>query len=141
MHEESSKPLLATCFLLLSCSACCLLHASILFGLFFDPEDGGDMFLRSVSLLTTDYVALYARRQNSSQSPLRTSNPTFSEAYCQTPSFCDPLLRETKFYARKKDAEVSLVYEYFSLFVFARLRYIKDSDLNSSKHSPNLNCY
>jgi hypothetical protein len=25
------------------------LHAGFLFGLFFDPEDGGDMFLRNIS--------------------------------------------------------------------------------------------
>jgi hypothetical protein len=33
----SCSPLLATCF-----------HAGFLLGLFFDPEDGGDMFLRNV---------------------------------------------------------------------------------------------
>jgi hypothetical protein len=27
---------------------CYLLHAGFLLGLFFDPEDGGDMFLRNV---------------------------------------------------------------------------------------------
>jgi hypothetical protein len=27
---------------------CHLLHASFLLGLFFDPEDGGDVFLQSV---------------------------------------------------------------------------------------------
>jgi hypothetical protein len=39
-HLEDRKisgALLATCF-----------HASFLLGLFFDPEDGGDMFLRNV---------------------------------------------------------------------------------------------
>jgi hypothetical protein len=35
-----------------------LLHASFLLGLFFNPEDGGDMFLR----ISMDYVALYPRR-------------------------------------------------------------------------------
>jgi hypothetical protein len=29
-------------------SACCLLHAYFLLGLSFDPEDGGDLFLRNV---------------------------------------------------------------------------------------------
>jgi hypothetical protein len=30
--------------------------------LFFDLEDGGDMFLRNVGSLSTDYTALYPRR-------------------------------------------------------------------------------
>jgi hypothetical protein len=30
------------------CSVCYMLHAGFLLGLFFDPEDGGDMFLRNV---------------------------------------------------------------------------------------------
>jgi hypothetical protein len=29
-----------------------------LLGLFFDPEDGGDMFLRNVGGISTDYTAL-----------------------------------------------------------------------------------
>jgi hypothetical protein len=37
-----------------------------LLGLFFDPEDGGDMFLQNASWLSTDYTALYPRRLNSS---------------------------------------------------------------------------
>jgi hypothetical protein len=49
------EPLLATHF-----------HTGFLLGLFFDPEDGGDMFLQNVSRLSTDYAALYPRRQNSS---------------------------------------------------------------------------
>jgi hypothetical protein len=28
---------------------CCLLHAGFLLGLFFDPEYGGDIFLRNVA--------------------------------------------------------------------------------------------
>jgi hypothetical protein len=35
-------------------------------GLFFGPEDRGDMFLRKVGCLSTDYTVLYPRRQNSS---------------------------------------------------------------------------
>jgi hypothetical protein len=42
---------LATCF-----------HAVILLGLFFDTEDGDDMFLRNVGWLLTDYTALCPRR-------------------------------------------------------------------------------
>jgi hypothetical protein len=30
--------------------------------IFFDPEDGGDMFLRKVGRLSKDYTALYPRR-------------------------------------------------------------------------------
>jgi hypothetical protein len=29
-------------------SACNLLHTGFLFSVFFDPEDGGDMFLRNI---------------------------------------------------------------------------------------------
>jgi hypothetical protein len=38
--------------------------------LVFYPEDGGDMLLRDVGWLSTDYTALYPRTQNSSQPPL-----------------------------------------------------------------------
>jgi hypothetical protein len=31
----------------------------------FDPEGGGDMLLRNVGGLSTDYTALYPRRENS----------------------------------------------------------------------------
>jgi hypothetical protein len=31
-------------------------------GLIFDPEDGGDNFLRNVGWLSADYTALYPRR-------------------------------------------------------------------------------
>jgi hypothetical protein len=37
-----------------------------LLGLFFDPENGWDMFLRNVGWLSTDYTASYPRRYNSS---------------------------------------------------------------------------
>jgi hypothetical protein len=47
----SGSTLLATCF-----------QAGFLLGLFFDPEDGDDMFLRNVSWPSTDYTALYPRR-------------------------------------------------------------------------------
>jgi hypothetical protein len=43
-----------------------LLHAGFFFGLLFYPEDVGDIFLRNVSCLSTDYTVLYPRRQNSS---------------------------------------------------------------------------
>jgi hypothetical protein len=33
--------------------------------LFFNPEDGGGMFLRTVSRLSTDYTALHPRTKNS----------------------------------------------------------------------------
>jgi hypothetical protein len=32
--------------------------------LFFDPEEGGDMFLRNVSRFSKDYTMLYPRRHN-----------------------------------------------------------------------------
>jgi hypothetical protein len=34
---------------------------------YFDPEDGGDMFLRNVGWHSTDYTALYPRRWYSSK--------------------------------------------------------------------------
>jgi hypothetical protein len=43
-----------------------LLAASFLLGLFFDPEDGGNMFLLNDECLSVDYTALYPRRQNTS---------------------------------------------------------------------------
>jgi hypothetical protein len=39
-----------------------LLHDDFLHGLFFNPEDGGDIFLRNVGLFSTAYKALYQRR-------------------------------------------------------------------------------
>jgi hypothetical protein len=46
--SEEYVALLSTC-----------LHVGFLLSLFFDPEDGGDMFLRKVSLLATDNMVLY----------------------------------------------------------------------------------
>jgi hypothetical protein len=39
-----------------------LLHAALLLGLFFDPEDGNDMFLLNIDLLSPNYTALYLKR-------------------------------------------------------------------------------
>jgi hypothetical protein len=44
--------------------ACYLLHVAFILGLSFDPEDGGDMFLRNIGWLSTDCTALYPRKQN-----------------------------------------------------------------------------
>jgi hypothetical protein len=41
-------------------STCYLLHACFLLGLIFDPEDGGDMFLRNADWLPVTYTALCA---------------------------------------------------------------------------------
>jgi hypothetical protein len=43
-------------------SACFLFHAGFLFGLFFKPEEGGNMSFR----LSLDFMALYPKRQTSS---------------------------------------------------------------------------
>jgi hypothetical protein len=49
--QAARRALLATC-----------IHADLLLGLLFDPEDGSDIFLRNVGRLSTDYTALYSRR-------------------------------------------------------------------------------
>jgi hypothetical protein len=36
-------------------------HAGFLLDLFFEPEDGGDKFIRNVSWFSTKYTALYPR--------------------------------------------------------------------------------
>jgi hypothetical protein len=38
------------------------MNECFLLGIFFDPEDEGNMFLQNVSSLSTDYTALYPRR-------------------------------------------------------------------------------
>jgi hypothetical protein len=40
--------------------------AGFLSGLFFNPEAGGDMLPRNVGLYSTDYMALYPIRKNTS---------------------------------------------------------------------------
>jgi hypothetical protein len=50
---ESEEICFATCY---------LLYAGFLLEAFFDREDGGDVFLRNVGRLSTDYMALYPRR-------------------------------------------------------------------------------
>jgi hypothetical protein len=42
-------------------------HAGFLFGLFFDPEDDGNIFLRNVDYHSTDYTSLHPRRINFSE--------------------------------------------------------------------------
>jgi hypothetical protein len=40
-------------------------HASILLSLFFDPEDGDNIFLQNVGWLSREYMALYPKSQYS----------------------------------------------------------------------------
>jgi hypothetical protein len=47
---------------------CHLLSSWLL--LFFDPEDGGNIFLQNFGIFSTGYMALYPRRQNSSMQTL-----------------------------------------------------------------------
>jgi hypothetical protein len=47
-------------------SASYLPHAGFFPDLFFDPEYRGNMFLQNTGRLSTDYMALYPKRQNSS---------------------------------------------------------------------------
>jgi hypothetical protein len=47
-------------------SSHCLLHGGFLLGLLFNPEDGDDIFLQNVDLLSMDYMVLHIRCENSS---------------------------------------------------------------------------
>jgi hypothetical protein len=40
----------------------CLLRAGFLLGLLFNPENGGDIFLRNITFFRADYMAVYPRR-------------------------------------------------------------------------------
>jgi hypothetical protein len=42
--------------------ACCLIFAGYLFGLLFNPEDGGSMFFQNISELLLGYMVLQSRR-------------------------------------------------------------------------------
>jgi hypothetical protein len=50
--------------------------AGFLFDLHFNSEDGDDMFLRNVRSFSTDYTALYPRKQLIITTAVRTSDPT-----------------------------------------------------------------
>jgi hypothetical protein len=52
-------------FLEAYCTAYYMLHSGFFVSVFFDPEDGSDIFLRNVGWLSTDYTTSYARRYNS----------------------------------------------------------------------------
>jgi hypothetical protein len=60
-------------------SACYLCQVGFLLGLLFDPDDDGEIFLRNVGRLTTDYMALYPRRQKSSYSEVCNGRTSFFE--------------------------------------------------------------
>jgi hypothetical protein len=44
--------------------ACYMLHAGFLLGLFFHPEDGGNLLLQNIGWLSVDYMELCPKRQN-----------------------------------------------------------------------------
>jgi hypothetical protein len=41
---------------------CCMLALVFSLGLFFDPEDGGDVFLHDIRYISMDYIVLYPTR-------------------------------------------------------------------------------
>jgi hypothetical protein len=83
---------------------CYLLHPDSLLGLFFDRVGEGEMFLRNVGCLSTDYSALYPKKlysvtfspqanytDRASDRRLSTKLvPTFAERGCLVVSATDP---------------------------------------------------
>jgi hypothetical protein len=60
-HQSARDKLIYWCFFHLLTDSSSELHRCS-FQLFFDPEDGGDTFLRNVGYNSTDYTASYPRR-------------------------------------------------------------------------------
>jgi hypothetical protein len=63
-EHVASRALLATCF-----------HAGFLLGLFFDPEDGGDMFLQNVLTFNGLHGVIFQKIELFINTAVRTSNP------------------------------------------------------------------
>jgi hypothetical protein len=61
----------------------CKQSDGVLLHLFFDPEDGGDIYLLNVDFLSTDYTALYPGRHNS-------TTDVYSGTYKETKRFQTP---------------------------------------------------
>jgi hypothetical protein len=70
---EKSKSCIVIIWIILHATLCCLLHAGFLLG-FFSPEDGGDIYLRNVCSLSTEYTALYPIRRNPLEEPLNSTD-------------------------------------------------------------------
>jgi hypothetical protein len=56
-----------------SIGACCLLHARVLLGLSFDPEDENNMY-RKVGFISSDYAVIYRKNRSLNKTAARTSN-------------------------------------------------------------------
>jgi hypothetical protein len=78
------------------------------FGLFFDPEDGGDMFLGKVGWLSTDYMVLHPRRQTCSNSLLTEQNLDYFQ-YISTPKQSIPTTLHAKKKKKKKNCWICTV--------------------------------
>jgi hypothetical protein len=60
-----------------SSSTLCLFHAGLLLGLLFNAEDGGDMFLRNIGWLSTNYNGIISQKTELfTIITLGTTNPT-----------------------------------------------------------------